>query len=165
MNRSSIFTFTILFGLFLGFASCNSKDDYYKIGESYMTGQHGKPKDTLMAVDYFTKGSITGCAKSQVALGNCYYSGYGVPQSYDKAIYLYQRAIDHGSAQAYSSLGSCYLLGHGVPMDEYKAVAFLQKGADKGDATSQVCLAQYRHLRHLCDRMVVRFGSPHRCLR
>jgi TPR repeat protein len=58
-----------------------------------------------------------GNAHAQALLGFMYENGFGVPQAYDAAADLYQRAAVKGDPFAQSRLGLIYDKGHGVPQD------------------------------------------------
>ena len=71
-----------------------------------------------------------------VQLGDMYYWGDGVEQSYEKAAGYYMLAADQGSAAAMGNLGFMYENGLGVPLSYDKAREYYEKAADLGDALS-----------------------------
>ena len=74
---------------------------------------------------------------AQNMLGNCYYNGQGVEQSYEKAVIWYKKAAEQGNANAQCSLGYCYDEGQGVKLSHEKAVYWFQKAAEQGYASAQ----------------------------
>ena len=70
---------------------------------------------------------------AQSVLGDCYYEGYGVPQSYEKAAEYFQQAAEQGYAYAQYHLGICYENGYGVPQSYAKAAECYQQAAEQGD--------------------------------
>jgi TPR repeat protein len=58
-----------------------------------------------------------GNPRAQALLGFMYENGFGVPQAYDAAADLYQRAAVQGDAFAQARLGLIYDKGHGVPQN------------------------------------------------
>ena len=81
-----------------------------------------------------------GIAKAQVAVGDAYAKGNGVPQDYKKAFTWYQKAADQGYAQGQRPLGALYELGYGVDKNMVKAAALYEKAALQGVARAQVNL-------------------------
>ena len=78
---------------------------------------------------------------AQKNLGNCYYSGEGVPQDYDKAVYWYRKSADQGYANAQNNLGNCYANGYGVKKDPVEAVKWYRMAAEQGLSNAQYDLA------------------------
>ena len=63
------------------------------------------------------KGAQRGDAAAQKAVGDAYWDGRGVPQSYVQSFVWYLRAAVQGHAAARCSLGHLYRLGCPVPRD------------------------------------------------
>ena len=64
-------------------------------------------------------------------LGCCYNDGiYGVPQNYDKALYLWHRAGELGCASAYNNIGNAY--GRGAARDMKKTMHYFELAAIGG---------------------------------
>ena len=53
-------------------------------------------------------------SEAYVALGNCYYYGYGTKLDYEKAYYCFYRAAEQGNKIGEYSVGKCYYYGRGV---------------------------------------------------
>jgi TPR repeat protein len=58
--------------------------------------------------------ALRGNPRAQALLGFMYENGFGVPQAYDAAADLYQKAAVQGDAFAQARLGLIYDKGHGV---------------------------------------------------
>jgi TPR repeat protein len=66
-------------------------------------------------------------------LGDCYFYGIGGPKkNAEKAVELYQRAVDNGCGTACNDLGDCYWEGNGVKQDKEKAIELYNQAAAKG---------------------------------
>ena len=72
--------------------------DYDEGVEAYSKGEYEK------AVQLFIKAAEQGNADAQCHLGECYYEGNGVPQSYSEAVKWYRRAADQGCQDAKDAL-------------------------------------------------------------
>lgn len=106
----------------------------------------------------------SGDANAQYELGDCYYSGEGVPQDYNEAVKWWKKSAEQGNANAQCGLGIiylkeaakyfsksaeqgnalgqrnigiCYHVGVGVDQDYNKAVKWFKKSAEQGDDVSQ----------------------------
>ena len=81
-------------------------------------------------------------------LGLSYYYGVDVPQSYETAFKLLQRASIGGSIDAMCQLGHMYEYGEGVERSLESAIEYYKKPADNGDCTAiagiQRCLEYKR---------------------
>ncbi len=78
----------------------------------------------------------SGNATAQLALGEFYAGGYGVPQDPQQAVSWYQKAAEQGNDVAMSRLGNAYLTGTGVAQDYGQAAAWFARAASAGDAWS-----------------------------
>lgn len=85
--------------------------------------------DYARAVNALSGPARRGNARAQGLLGFMYENGFGVPQAYDAAADLYQRAAVQGDAFAQSRLGLSYDKGHGVPQDVVLAYKWLDLAA------------------------------------
>jgi hypothetical protein len=80
---------------------------------------------------------------AQLALGQRYEHGEGVPQNYDHAVRLYCRAAHAGHRDDASyQLGWMYANGRGVVRDDAQAAAWFKIAADKGDEFARKMLAR-----------------------
>ena len=93
--------------------------------------------DFAEAAERYRKAAEQGDASAQVNLGNCYYSGDGVPQDYAEAVKWYRKAAEQGYAEAQYNLGVCYDFGTGTEQDEAEAVKWYRKAAEQEYANAQ----------------------------
>jgi uncharacterized protein len=75
-----------------------------------------------------------GDASAQLALGEVYEGGNGVPKNDDSAVKWYRKAADQGNADAENRLGVMYRLGQGVSRDKEEAVRWYRKAAQLGNS-------------------------------
>ena len=88
----------------------------------------------------FKQLAVEGHVYSQNCLGECYYYGIGVSQSYSDAVYWYRKAADQGNDYAQYNLGWCYENGQGVSQSYSDAVYWYRKAADQGHDDAQCSL-------------------------
>ena len=81
-----------------------------------------------------------GDIEAQYILGNLYYSGRGVEQSYVKAKHYFELAADHGHSNSQSHLGYLYYYGEGVVQDYDKAIYYYELAAEQGHSDAQLNL-------------------------
>ena len=85
--------------------------------------------DYVRAVNQLSSEALRGNARAQARLGFMYENGFGVPQAYDAAADLYQRAAVQGDPFAQSRLGLIYDKGHGVPQNAVLSYKWLDLAA------------------------------------
>jgi TPR repeat protein len=85
--------------------------------------------DYVRAIAALSAPSLRGNARAQGLLGFMYENGFGVPQAYDIAADLYQRAAAQGDPFAQSRLGLIYDKGHGVPQSVVLSYKWLDLAA------------------------------------
>jgi TPR repeat protein len=85
--------------------------------------------DYIRAVAALSPLALRGNARAQALLGFMYENGFGVPQAYDAAADLYQRAAVQGDPFGQSRLGLIYDKGHGVPQDAVLSYKWLDLAA------------------------------------
>jgi TPR repeat protein len=78
-----------------------------------------------------------GDAASQFSLGNKYYYGQGVSQSYIEAMKWYRLSAQHGNAGAQAELGFMYDKGLGEHQDYAQSVKWYRLAAQQGSSLSQ----------------------------
>ena len=76
-------------------------------------------------------------AWSQTMMGQHYYLGRGVKQSYEMARMLYEQAAQQGDACAMYNLGVMYKKGEGVEQSYKKAFEYFEQAAHLGYADAQ----------------------------
>ena len=89
------------------------------------------------AVDCYRKAAEQDYDEAQVALGDCYYEGNGVPQDYGQAIDWFRKAAEQDNAYAQYCLGFCYKAGQGTSPDEKMARYWFKKAAENGNESAQ----------------------------
>ena len=75
-----------------------------------------------------------------VKMGEKYYYGKRVEQSYEKAVEYFQKAADQGNSEGQWWLGKMYESGKGVGQSYEKAAELYQKAADQGMKEAQYLL-------------------------
>ena len=68
-------------------------------------------REPLTEIQQLQARAKAGDAVAQDRLGDCYYYGKGVPQSYAEAVIWYHKAAEQGLAEAQNNLGDCYFNG------------------------------------------------------
>jgi len=77
---------------------------------------------------------------AQCLLGQRYYHGLGVDQSYQQARELFELAASQGAVDAQYNLGCMYEHGQGVDQSYERAVEYYEAAARQGHAKAQTCL-------------------------
>jgi TPR repeat protein len=72
-------------------------------------------------------------AVNSTSLGSFYLYGNGVPQDYEKALFLFKKSIDLGNTSVTIFLGPMYRDGIGVPQNNIVAFALFNIGLDSMD--------------------------------
>jgi uncharacterized protein len=98
-------------------------DGLSRAAAAYSSGDYARAINALSAP------ALRGNARAQGLLGFMYENGFGVPQAYDAAADLYQRAAVQGDPFAQSRLGLIYDKGHGVPQSVVLAYKWLDLAA------------------------------------
>ena len=98
----------------------------------------GSPEDIEQLQRWVEKGK----AWAQSMLGDRYYQGRGVDQSYQQAKELYDLAASQGYANAQKILGVMYAEGHGVDQSYERAAEHSEAAARQGDADAQFNLGR-----------------------
>ncbi len=91
--------------------------------------------DYAAALEYYEKVSGTDAifvASALRGMGDLYYNGQGMGQSYEAALSYYQSAADIGNVSAMNSIGVSYQYGLGVEQDYAQAMEWYTKAADLG---------------------------------
>jgi TPR repeat protein len=97
-------------------------------GLTRATGAYARG-DYVRAVHALSPLAHRGNAHAQALLGFLYENGFGVPQAYDAAADLYQRAAGQGDVFAQARLGLIYDKGHGVPQNAILSYKWLDLAA------------------------------------
>jgi len=75
-------------------------------------------------------------------LGDAYYNGDGVTQSYAVAADYYRKSAEKGHVKAQFDLGRLYYVGKGVEQSDSEAVIWFRKAAEQGHPGAQFNLGQ-----------------------
>ncbi|CAI3952325.1 unnamed protein product [Commensalibacter communis] len=78
------------------------------LGQWYLKGMNGYPKDINKALSLFKEAMDKGDATGYLSMAQCYQEGLGVPKDIKKAISLYQQAGDKGNYEALNLLSQIY---------------------------------------------------------
>ncbi len=138
----------------------------YELGKCYLAGI-GVDRDTAQAAEWFRRAADRGNADAMFELGKCYLDGIGVEKDEaraakwlckatdkgsndakellqelapEKAVHLYQIAVEDKSTYAMYALGKCYLDGMGVERDEEQAAKWLCEAAGEGSTDAKELL-------------------------
>lgn len=95
------------------------------------------------AVALLNMASMNGSPEGSFMMGNRYFDGKGVKQSYLLAFQRYSWAADNGHADALCKMGDMYMEGLSVERSERKARKCYRKAADGGSETAVSRLATY----------------------
>ena len=93
------------------YEDCGDAHDFYVGTRAYNSGNFA------IAFQKFLPLAIKGISSAQSRLGEMYFFGEGVPQSYTEANRLYQLAANQGDATALYGIGYMYEEGEGVHQD------------------------------------------------
>ncbi|KAG9071317.1 hypothetical protein KI688_005528 [Linnemannia hyalina] len=92
---------------------------------------------TLKYVDRTLLDAGLGNRYSQVAAGDMYMKGKGVPQDYQAAMDWYLKATEQGDPAGQRNVGRLHYYGHGVPRDYSAAMSWTLKAANQGYSPAQ----------------------------
>ncbi len=117
-----------------------TKDSLYaciKTGEcDFLLGNYERAKKHFRYV-----AQTTDHPHFMVMLGECYCNQPEDIDSYERAVYWFEYALQKGSAEAYYHLGMCLQFGLGVEKDEEKALELYREGT-KRDFDKGACLCK-----------------------
>lgn len=116
--------------------------DFNKAKTAYKSG------DYKTAVEYYMKAAENDSVNRAVALnilGNCYYSGKGVEQSYVEAVKYYRLSAELGYHWGEYNLATCYYDGEGVTKDFVEAVRLFKLAAEEDNASALSYLGLCHH--------------------
>jgi uncharacterized protein len=105
----------------------------YRLGLLYWDGAAGVQRNFATACQLFQQAAQNGFAYAQGQLGNCYYTGNGVPQDHQTAFGWFLRAAEAGVARAQEFVGDMYKYGDGVAQSDAKAVEWYRAAAMQND--------------------------------
>jgi TPR repeat protein len=104
------------------------------LGDWHKDGEHGLPKNGILAKEYYERAVALDDAFGMVGLGVLHETGVGgVTQDYSRARALYEQAEKLNNAEAMYRLGVLYEKGHGVGLDLAQAKYWYSKAHEQGD--------------------------------
>ena len=132
-------------GLYLEQKQYNKAKKYFE-----MVCHNANSKDTFQTemIDGSMERKIPAIVAMQFScktLGNYYYNGYGVRQSYEKAFQYYKKACDLGSGFGCSDVGFAYYDGEGVKKDLNRAKDFFAKSCELEYGLGCIMLGAFYH--------------------
>ncbi|KAL0213165.1 hypothetical protein RCL1_006791 [Eukaryota sp. TZLM3-RCL] len=101
------------------------------------------PVNVYEGLDLLRTAAESGVPMAQDLLGDYYFEGKHVYQSYEEAVKYYSRAEAQNNSDAAYSLGICYYFGKGVEEDREKAFNLWTKAADAGNVEALNVLGDY----------------------
>ena len=110
-------------------AMINVYREYYS---RLRAGEYVHENEQMLMVKYITSLAKNGNKDAALDLGNLYYFGLGVEQSYAKAVKWYTHASEMTDCKALSNLGYCYYYGRDVDIDYAKSYDCFSKSAFMG---------------------------------
>jgi TPR repeat protein len=119
----------------------NHAPSQYALGKIYTEGSLKPESFAAEGFRLLELASNNGQTDAIFALGDLYYSGYGVEQNILKAIELYELASKRGNLQAKFELGYMYYDGSDLPKDTQKGLDLIKFVAEHGDIKSILFLA------------------------
>src|SRR5712691_10891530 len=117
----------------------DAKDQFY-LGQIFLTGAMGAPKDMDQAVRWTRMAAEQGLPEAEEVLGALYQRGQGVSRDAAEAVRWYRKAAEKGFAEAQRALANCYDFGDGVAKDEVESAKWYRKAAEQGLAAAQYAL-------------------------
>ncbi len=122
------FGFSVMKGIETGIPG----QEYDLLGDQYLNGENGHPKDPVKAVENYQKAAKLGNHYSMNSLGLCYLEGKGVAKDLTQAVKYFQMAADKGNADGLFNLAWRYNNGEGVKKDTDKALKMWLDAANAG---------------------------------
>lgn len=101
------------------------------LGRIYLTGEQGVEVNAALAESWLEKAISKGSTRAMCNLAFAYERGW-LPKNEEKAVQLYQLAVDNGSKKALTMLGNCYRNGIGVEQNMDKAVELYKQAVRSG---------------------------------
>ena len=115
----------------------------FQVGMSYYYCYRDDEPDYKKAFEYFL---LSGTDDGDFWIGRCYHYGFGVKQSYPKAISIYEKLVKRGYTYAMMTLGHMYRGGIGVEKDQEMAAKYYLLAAEGGNDAGYLHIAvSYKH--------------------
>lgn len=132
---------TVLALLAVAFSSHGFSEDLESGEDAYIAEDYAKAMEILLPLAESNDTSPTGDSIAQFYVGEMYYYGHGVPQSYAEAIVWYNLSAVQGDPDSQYSLGYIYDEGEGVVEDDEQALSWYGLAAVQKYLPAQVRLA------------------------
>jgi len=78
-------------------------------------------------------------------VASAYKDGKGIPQDFDRAVFMYKRAADMGSTHAMNTLGYMYSNGIGVDKNINESLAWYRQSAEAGSSNAAWYIGKIYH--------------------
>ena len=109
----------------------------YKLGQAYLYGLGGTPRNPSLAAHSFANAADRGHPWAQYRLAQMLLEGQGVGRDSQRATTLTLAAANGGQPQAACNVGIMYLFGNGMPKDTTEAARWFTLAAENGVAEAQ----------------------------
>lgn len=146
-------------------AAYGSSDGMFNLGYLYYAGDGGMPKDYKLAWQWLSRAAKLKNGSAYYLMGHMQLAGQGVEASTEKALELFNKAIDHEDWNAMKAMAEAYMLGTLGPVDRERARALLRQAAELGDEDAQAKLASFDKPEtpgEACDRLAGDSDNPDR---
>ncbi|RUP06783.1 hypothetical protein BC936DRAFT_140220 [Jimgerdemannia flammicorona] len=110
-----------------------SMDGMYCVGQNYMNGNSGFPKNQGLAFDWISRSAELGDTSAQWQLGKFYAQGSMVKKDVVVSDGWLRKAAEGGLSDAMYELGRRYHVGYRVEMDLMKALDWYERAGKKGN--------------------------------
>ena len=119
---------------------CNYGLAYFNLGQAYLTGKQGYPKDETKGFEYVKIATNHYISSASYRLGVLYLNGTGCTKNVKKAVEELGIAASLGSIKAQVKLGDLYYFGEEIKKDFEKAYSYYLMSAEQGDPYSMYSL-------------------------
>lgn len=110
------------------------------LGQAYLEGGRGVPKDEKLAEKWIKKAAKQNDPIAQRLYGMMYLEGRGVESDNKKAKKWIEKAAKEGDPPAQAYLGAMYIKGESVPQDYEEAAKWFRSAAEQGLTEAQYSL-------------------------
>lgn len=115
----------------------------FDMGHMYLDSED--EKEQRRGIEIIGELAIDGYSPAQCLLGYLYWKGFHLPQSREKAVKWYKRAVQENNAEAKFSLGWIYLSDSKSDNDIQEGLRLMTKAAQDGNCDAQDCLGECYH--------------------
>ena len=118
----------------------NNAECHVDLGESYVFGFLGLPRDIVKAAEHYKIAADLGNTEGKRKLAYLYSKGIGVAQDIDESVRYIKSAVDDGDLASMKTLGDYYFDGFGVERNVDEAKRMYIRAAESNDAESALRL-------------------------